>query len=658
MADGVIDDASVSREQLVHALYEAAELEHNLMCTYLYAAFSLKAGPHEGLSEAEAEAVGRWRRIIIDVAIEEMGHLAAVWNITAALGGQPRFGRGNFPLDTGLLPAGIVVRLAPFSEAVLQHFIHLERPEGSDEPEGQGFSIDRQFQRSSAVRRLTPMPMDYETVGTFYHQLSDGLRSFSARIGESAAFCGDPTLQLGPTEIDLGGAKPVICLKTALQAFDAIVAQGEGAAENTDDSHFNKFRAIRREYEALKAANPGFEPAFPAAVNPVLRRPPTPQGKVWLEDAEAIATVDLANACYQMMLRLLGYAYAVRRPHPEKGVVVDLAISLMRACTLLGERAARLPAGPSNPACNAGMSFTTLRDAAGFSQGEAARRFFLERLDEFAEVGVALAAGGDPRAAGAAKLLADISARAATQFAAVGQVPAAGGVPVAQPPSPPHAAGAEKVSKSDGVETIEGDDLTLIYEGHKCIHARFCVTGAPKVFLANVEGPWIHPNAMDTEKLIAIAEVCPSGAIRYQRRDGKPNETAPPVNLAAIREGGPYAVRGDIQIDGKPIGFRATLCRCGASKNKPYCDGSHHDVHFDASGEPPTGKADALAVRDGPLAIDPQTDGPLKVRGNLEITAGTGRIVARVQTAMLCRCGHSQTKPFCDGSHARVGFKS
>ena len=63
-----------------------------------------------------------------------------------------------------------------------------------------------------------------------------------------------------------------------------------------------------------------------------------------------------------------------------------------------------------------------------------------------------------------------------------------------------------------------------------------------------------------------------------------------------------------------------------------------------------------LAVRDGPLEIDPQTDGPLAVRGNLEITSGTGRVVARIQNARLCRCGGSGTKPFCDGSHARIGF--
>ena len=117
-------------------------------------------------------------------------------------------------------------------------------------------------------------------------------------------------------------------------------------------------------------------------------------------------------------------------------------------------------------------------------------------------------------------------------------------------------------------------------------------------------------------------------------------------------------MRGDLRLNGSSGSYRATLCRCGASKNKPFCDGSHHDVGFSASGEPATGKADMLAVRDGPLSIDPQVDGPLQVRGNLEITSGTGRVVARLVQARLCRCGGSSNKPFCDGTHARIGFRS
>jgi CDGSH-type Zn-finger protein len=100
------------------------------------------------------------------------------------------------------------------------------------------------------------------------------------------------------------------------------------------------------------------------------------------------------------------------------------------------------------------------------------------------------------------------------------------------------------------------------------------------------------------------------------------------------------------------------LCRCGASKNKPYCDGSHHDVGFAASGEPATAQADMLEARGGPLDIEPQQDGPLQVRGNLEITSGTGRVVSRLTQARLCRCGGSSNKPFCDGTHARIGFRS
>jgi CDGSH-type Zn-finger protein len=65
-----------------------------------------------------------------------------------------------------------------------------------------------------------------------------------------------------------------------------------------------------------------------------------------------------------------------------------------------------------------------------------------------------------------------------------------------------------------------------------------------------------------------------------------------------------------------------------------------------------------LEVRDGVLAVDPQADGPLQLRGNLEITTGTGRVVARVTQTQLCRCGGSQNKPFCDGTHQRIGFRS
>jgi CDGSH-type Zn-finger protein/uncharacterized Fe-S cluster protein YjdI len=654
-----------SREQLVHLLYEAAELEHNLMCTYLYAAFSLRDGEGEGLSADEAHAVARWRQTIVKVAVEEMGHLAAVWNITAALGAAPRFGRGNFPLDPGALPAGIVVKLAPFGEEALQHFIHLERPSTSTEKEGAGFESNLSFTRTDQRIRLVPMPLDYETVGAFYASLDERLRAFVERVGERGAFLGDPALQLSPLETGLAAAEPVICRKTASRAFFAIVQQGEGAPQHSVDSHFQRFAAIREELAALKAKNPDFRPAFPAAVNPVLRPPLNRSERVWLEDERAAATVDLANTAYALMLRLLAYSYAVPRPLPEKALAVELALGLMRAVTALGERAARLPAGKSNPSCHAGMSFTSLRDAAALPHAPSTARFFCERLNEIAAAAVELDAQGDARTASARRCLAELADKAERRFAGLAATPSRAPEPLAAAPVripervPPAPAGVAPVPrKVNGVDEIEGEKLTLLYEGKKCIHSRFCVTWGPRVFLANVEGPWIHPDAMDVDALTEIAHVCPSGAIRYRRKDGKPDEAPPPVNLLAVREAGPYAFRAELVLDGDPVGYRATLCRCGHSKNKPYCDGTHKSVEFTASGEPPTGQADMLPARDGPLAIEPLTDGPLQVRGNLEITSGTGRVVARLTTAKLCRCGGSSNKPFCDGTHAKIGFRS
>src|SRR6516164_11030378 len=178
----------LQREILINALYEAAELEHNLMCTYLYAAASLKSGEADGLSAAEAAAVKRWRGVLLDVAIQEMGHLAAVWNITSALGASPRIGRSNFPLDPGYLPAGITVKLAPLNAETLQHFVFLERPHGSSEPEGAGFACERVYVRGTDRPHLTPMGRDYDTVGVFYERLGEGLRTFVTRYGEAIAF--------------------------------------------------------------------------------------------------------------------------------------------------------------------------------------------------------------------------------------------------------------------------------------------------------------------------------------------------------------------------------------------------------------------------------------------------------------------------------------
>jgi CDGSH-type Zn-finger protein/uncharacterized Fe-S cluster protein YjdI len=208
------------------------------------------------------------------------------------------------------------------------------------------------------------------------------------------------------------------------------------------------------------------------------------------------------------------------------------------------------------------------------------------------------------------------------------------------------------------VDIAEGKAVTIRFDGKRCVHARQCVLGQPRVFKANTPGEWIFPDEASAEAVAIVAHSCPSGAITYERHDGGAQETAPEVNVATVRENGPLAFRAPLTIGGAAAGYRATLCRCGASANKPYCDGSHNTAGFTASGEPATKPGEPLAVRNGPLSIDPQPDGPLQVKGNLEITTGTGRTIARVTETWLCRCGRSANKPYCDGSHRRNGFKA
>lgn len=208
------------------------------------------------------------------------------------------------------------------------------------------------------------------------------------------------------------------------------------------------------------------------------------------------------------------------------------------------------------------------------------------------------------------------------------------------------------------MEIAKGRKATILFDAARCIHSRHCVLGWPTVFKANVEGPWIDPDAVAVEEVAAAAQACPSGAIRYERHDGGPQEAAPAVNVGVVRENGPIALRGDLLVNGDTSSRRATLCRCGASNNKPYCDGSHAQAGFTASGEPATRPSEPLAERGGRLTIATTPDGPLSFKGPLELCSGTGRTIERKTAMFLCRCGASANKPFCDGNHKKIGFKA
>ncbi len=647
-------DHPPSREQLLYWLHEASEIEHHLMCCYLYAAFSLKQ-IDERWSVEQAAAVQRWRRVINSVVFEEMTHLALVGNLANALGAAPHMNRPPFPVDAGPYPAGFVIRLQPFSAATIEHFKFLERPAGKDLADASGFTPQRQYRRAVPAGRLSPGPRDYDTVGELYEVLAQSLTRCAAVMGEGQLFRGDPAQQVDATLVPLPGVVAVTDLRSALQAIQTIVTQGEGAGDEEVDSHFCRFSRIADELTALTQADPSFEPAWPAATNPVMNTPiHSSAERVHISEPRIARWLDIGNALYTTSLRCLLQGFGARdRRH--KATWLAASFALMRAVVPVGQGLAARPAAGEGAGPHAGLTFTPLRTLAPLPQDGAAA-FVAERLGQLRqralELPLQLVAGESAATwQGVIDLLAAqqaaLRALAGDAAEAVPAEPALAAAPPAAAPAAPKP-----------IEVVQGRELTILFDAQRCIHARHCVMDAPSVFKANTPGEWIYPDTITTGALVAVAHNCPSGAIGYRHNNGAAGEQAPAVNQLRVRENGPYAVHAPLQVAGADDGFRATLCRCGRSNNKPWCDGSHVTAGFTASGEPKTGAADPLAARDGPLAVTPLKNGPLRVQGNLEVCAGTGRVVARVTEAKLCRCGQSKNKPFCDLSHIAAGFEA
>lgn len=367
-----------TREQLIHTLTEAAEIEHNLLCSYLYAVFSMKRAGEPGLTEAQGEAVERWRKAVLKIALEEMAHLASVNNLLIAIGGAPHFDRANFPVAPGYHPADVVARLTPFDEATLDHFIFLERPEGMQMEDGEGFEPSG-AQRQVPVDGVTPSAEDYATVGALYDSIADGFRTLADRIGEVALIDPEGCSQVDSELVKLPNIPRVTGLATALSAIEQIKEEGEGSTGGGVDSHFDRFQAIRTEWHEIAAADPGFRPAWPAACDPVMRKPLDGNSRVWITDPVSAAYLDVANAAYGAMLSVLAQTFSIAAPD-EQRLLMRVSVELMEASAAVSAALARMPAGPDHSDANAGMTFAVPRNSAYRPLEARARMLFLERV--------------------------------------------------------------------------------------------------------------------------------------------------------------------------------------------------------------------------------------------------------------------------------------
>ena len=212
------------------------------------------------------------------------------------------------------------------------------------------------------------------------------------------------------------------------------------------------------------------------------------------------------------------------------------------------------------------------------------------------------------------------------------------------------------------IYSYESDDIEVTYDVKRCIHAEECVHGSPSVFDPN-RRPWIAPENAPAQEIVDTILKCPTGALYFKRKDGGQIEETPARNSIRIAANGPVYVHGDVTIatiEGEEVDTetRLALCRCGESANKPFCDNSHKEAGFTANGDVIDNTADTDITPSGPLKMTPAPNGPVLLNGDFEILSEDGSSIFRGSKTALCRCGASSNKPFCDGTHAAIGFSA
>jgi hypothetical protein len=362
------------REHLWNLLMEASQVEHLIMCQYLYASFSLKTGPDEGLTAEQADAVTRWHKVLTGIAVEEMLHLALVSNVMSAIGAAPSLTRPNFPRPSEYLPGGVQFALLPFGDAALTHFLYLERPEGMERVDAEGFVPAAPPSDPVTADEIMPRRQEFTTVGHLYRGIVDGLIGLAARLGERALFPGPRRAQATPELFGWPQLIAVTGLDSACAAIEEIIEQGEGARGDWQPAHYGRFLGIWEEYRRLREEDPDFEPARP--VIPAYTRQPfdIAEPQPLLTDPATRGVAELFNLGYEVLLQVLTRFFTHTDETDEQlGTLVEAAFGLMAGVMRpLGAALTRMPAGPGHPGRTAGPVFEMYYQMGNFVPWRAA----------------------------------------------------------------------------------------------------------------------------------------------------------------------------------------------------------------------------------------------------------------------------------------------
>ena len=378
-----------SRAELVDALAVACELEHGLSLQYLFAAFSLRKDPDEGLGDdLELVAVRKWAANIFFVAAQEMLHLAQASNLLLAIGGAPHLARPNFPQLAGTYPPDLGWELTAFSVETLERFIAYERPDPDP-----GSAADSKPEPGDPI---VPSRLTHASIGQMYAAIEQAFADLA--IPHNELFIGDPNDQLPGWLVNFPQLVEVSNRESAKRATLLIIDQGEGTRRDSVDSHYGIFSAINTELNEMLLANPDFEPARPVADNPLCEvhtvignDPDAPVVNI-ISDPTTRAVQDLFTVAYDVLVLALFRNFAAGRSDEGASVLKQVTLGLMmNVIRPLGELLTRLPMGPGYVGLTAGPSFEYFPEIELLPHAAAARIAMAERLGDAAAAAEVLA---------------------------------------------------------------------------------------------------------------------------------------------------------------------------------------------------------------------------------------------------------------------------
>jgi hypothetical protein len=301
------------RNELVSCLELAAQVEHDILCQYIFAASSLKQDVDEGgVTYEQLQVMRQWKGAILGIARQEMEHLGIVSNLLTVIGEAPRFDRPDFPVAKAALGLDQDSRLEPFSDATLLRFLRFEVPQVPLVPDlaylqkrMPGFTVSDNDAIADLYTKIWKLIGEIDPDDLFIGPSADEFLTG----GNSVSARGRALPGQAPDSITIYGMHipAITSVAEAQAAVLQIIAEGEGGQQHLPTSHFAQFLAMDKQLQAMRAKDRAFAPGRNVVSNP--SNDPHPGATVITNQATR-QVVELFDLSYAVMMQMIMRMYA------------------------------------------------------------------------------------------------------------------------------------------------------------------------------------------------------------------------------------------------------------------------------------------------------------------------------------------------------------